>query len=345
MTPRELEALPCAGGEKKFRAAQIFSWIARGAVSFDEMDNLPLSLRKKLESAYRLRSVSVSETLRGADGTVKLRLGLDDGAAIEAVLLKARETGARGDEDGGRFTACLSTQAGCPAGCVFCKTGSLGFLRNLSAAEIVEQFLVLNSVSKSGVSHVVVMGMGEPLLNLEALGKALGIIIHPEGIGLSKRRITVSTSGIESGIYALAEKGPLTELAVSLTTAREDLRRRLMPFAGLAGLEGLKKALKAWQQNRGRRVTLETVLLGGINTTADDAEALVRFTRGLKTAINVIPWNPVEGLLFEGKALRAPERAEIDGFRARLEAAGLTVTRRYRRGQGVAGACGQLGVT
>ncbi|MDR2181382.1 MAG: 23S rRNA (adenine(2503)-C(2))-methyltransferase RlmN [Treponema sp.] len=341
MTPRELEALLGAFGEKKFRAAQIFSWIARGAVSFDEMANLPLSLRKQLESAYRLRSTSVTGTLRGADGTVKLRLRLDDGAAVEAVLLAARETG--GDGDGGRFTACLSTQAGCPVGCVFCKTGSLGFRRNLNAAEIVEQFLALNSVSKGGVSNIVVMGMGEPLLNLEALGKAFGIIVCPEGAGLSKRRITVSTSGIESGIYALAEKGPPVELAVSLVTAREDLRRRLMPFAGLAGLEGLKKALAAWQRRRGRRVTLETVLLGGINTTADDAEALVRFARGLKAAVNVIPWNPVEGLLFEGKALRAPERAEIDRFRARLEAAGLTVTRRYRRGQEIAGACGQLG--
>jgi 23S rRNA (adenine2503-C2)-methyltransferase len=352
MSLSELEAYLCCGGEKKFRAAQIFSWIAQGVQSFDEMNNLPLGLRKQLEQRCRLRTGSLDKALHDDDGTVKMRLRLDDGAAIEAVLLKAQGEEAALHEDqsadvalsmeSGRFTACLSTQAGCPMGCVFCKTGSLGFLRNLSSAEIIEQFLVLNRESNNGISNIVIMGMGEPLLNLEALRKAVEIISCPQGRGLSTRRITISTSGITDGIYELAEQGPQTELAVSLTAAREDLRHRLMPAS--EGLTGLKKALKTWQRKLRRRITLETVLLGGINSGVDDADALVAFARGLKTVINVIPWNPVEGLLFEGKPLCAPSRAEINNFRARLETGGLTVTRRYRRGQGISGACGQLGV-
>jgi 23S rRNA (adenine2503-C2)-methyltransferase len=315
-----------------FRARQIFKWIYRGAASFDEMTDLPFSLREDFKQRFTLYGSAVRKRLSGGDGTVKLLVGLSGGAQTEAVLLK----------DGkGRFTACLSVQAGCPVGCVFCKTGALGFLRSLEAHEITEQFLHLSREASSPIENIVVMGMGEPLLNLARLRKALDLITR--GKGLSLRRVTVSTSGIPRGILDMAENGPKTEMAFSVTDAREDLRRRLMPGAGEFSLSEIKAALSVYQEKTGRRITLETVLLGGINTGSQDAGALRDFARGLFAVVNVIPWNPVEGLCFEGKPLREPSPSELEGFIRRLENGGLKVTRRYRRGGDVAGACGQLG--
>jgi len=338
-----LENLP--DGEKipPYRAKQIFSWIARGALSFDDMTNLPAELKKTLSRHAGIRLSTVRETLKDRDGTVKLILDLPDGSSVETVLLEAGT---------GRFTACLSSQAGCPMGCVFCKTGALGFSRNLEAPEIVEQFLFLSdhAAGEPGargetrrISNVVVMGMGEPLLNLPALRKALAVLCGKEGFCLSRRKITVSTSGVCEGILDMAENGPEAELAVSVPSARDDLRRRLMP--GIAGhpLPALKKALARYQELRKRQVTIETVLLGGINTGPEDARALLDFTENLDAVINLIPWNPAAGLRFEGKKLRQSAPGEAAAFARLLEQGGRAVTRRLRRGRGVAGACGQLG--
>jgi 23S rRNA (adenine2503-C2)-methyltransferase len=315
-----------------FRARQIFSWIYRNAASFDEMTDLPLSLRNELKTRFVLYGGLVRERLAGRDGVVKLLMEFSGGARAEAVLL-------RDGKD--RFTACLSVQAGCPVGCVFCKTGSIGFLRNLEAHEITEQFLHLSREAPAPIENIVVMGMGEPLLNLAPLRKALALVTS--GKGLSLRRVTVSTSGIPGGILDMAENGPKTRLAFSLTTAREDLRRLLMPGAGKFPLSEIKAALAVYQEKTGRRLTLETVLLGGINTGAPDAAALREFAEGLFVVVNVIPWNPVEGLCFEGTPLREPSPSEVEGFIRCLENGGLNVTRRYRKGRGVLGACGQLG--
>jgi 23S rRNA (adenine2503-C2)-methyltransferase len=228
-------------------------------------------------------------------------------------------------------------------GCVFCKTGSLGFKRNLTAAEITEQFFHIRSIAP-GVSHIVIMGMGEPLLNLGELRQALAVFCDPEGLNISRRRITVSTAGIAAGIRDLAETGPDIRLALSLTTAREDLREQLMPVTRSNPLQQVKEALLYYQKKRDRRITLEAVLLGGINTRKEDADALAAFARGLDAVVNLIPWNPIEGMEFDGKPLRSPAPAETTGFAAALEERGLRVTRRYRKGLGVAGACGQLGV-
>jgi 23S rRNA (adenine2503-C2)-methyltransferase len=227
---------------------------------------------------------------------------------------------------------------------VFCKTGSLGFLRDLEASEITEQFYHLRALCP-GIANIVVMGMGEPLLNLGELRKALDILTDPEGLGLSKRRITVSTSGIISGIRDLAENGPGVRLAISLTTADESLRKRLMPIAGTNSLPALKEALVFYQKKQGRRITLEAALLGGVNTRDEDIAALAAFARGLDAVVNLIPWNPVEGLSFEGKPLREPAPRELARFSRELEGRGIKVTRRFRKGRTVAGACGQLGET
>jgi 23S rRNA (adenine2503-C2)-methyltransferase len=339
-----------------FRTVQIFKWIASGAYGFEEMSNLPQALRKELAEKFILRPPSVVEKNSGDDGSIKLALQFSDGVWVEAVLLS---------DNSGRRTVCLSTQAGCPVGCVFCKTGK-GFSRNLNSAEIVEQFLLLvkaaaeisaeDSGPPSGadsvpgetqeirpVSNIVVMGMGEPLLNLGELRRALDVITCKQGIGFSKRRITVSTCGIAQGITDLADNGPAVRLALSLTTADEDLRRRLMPITASQPLNKVKEALLEFQERGGGRVTLEAVLLGGVNTRPEDAQSIANFAKGLDAVVNLIPWNPVKGLEFEGKALCWPSAAEVETFTQNLEKLGLNVTRRFRRGRGVMGACGQLG--
>ena len=317
----------------RFRAAQIFKWIASGVSNFEEMSNLPQPLRKELAEKFILRPAVTTEKHCGDDGSVKLALQFSDGPWVEAVLLT---------DGSGRRTVCLSTQAGCPAGCVFCKTGT-GFSRNLSSSEIVEQFLLLAGNEPRPVSNIVVMGMGEPLLNLPELRRALEVITCRKGIGFSKRRITVSTCGIAQGIEDLATNGPAVRLALSLTTADEDLRRRLMPITATQPLNKVKEALQNFQERGGGRVTLEAVLLGGVNTRIEDAQSIAGFTKGLDAVVNLIPWNPVKGLEFEGKALCWPSNTEVETFTRELEKLGLKVTRRFRRGRGIMGACGQLG--
>jgi 23S rRNA (adenine2503-C2)-methyltransferase len=316
-----------------FRIKQIFKWICSGVSSFEEMTDIPLPLRKTLEENFTLLAGAPAGNLKSPDGTVKLRITLEDGAKIEAVTLKDRK---------GRKTACLSTQAGCPMGCVFCKTGSLGFRRNLEAAEISSQFLLLRREDPE-ISHIVIMGMGEPLLNLEELRRAAGFMTFPGGLNISGRRITLSTCGIVPGILDLAEKGPGIRLAISLTSARQELRERLMPIAAAYPLRALKESLRYYQKKMKRRITLEAVLLRGINTGREDARALADFAEGLETVINLIPWNSVEGLSFEGKPLGSPGPGEVSEFASALEKLGLKVTRRAGKGSGISGACGQLG--
>ncbi|AEF80624.1 23S rRNA (adenine(2503)-C(2))-methyltransferase RlmN [Leadbettera azotonutricia] len=327
-----------------FRHKQICQWICAGVETFEGMNNLPKALRDELNQNYRLYDGKTSNCLEDEDGTVKLQITLEDNSKIEAVILSDGE---------GRKTACISTQAGCPAGCLFCKTGSLGFTRNLTSTEMVSQFLFLRQKSSGtpagpggqgsspGISHIVIMGMGEPLLNLEELRKAIAFFCDEGGLNISKRRITLSTSGIAKGIQDLAANGPDIRLALSLTTARQDLRKRLMPFSD--PLPDLKEALVHYQKNQNRRITLEAVLLGGLNTSQSDAAALAGFARGLDAVVNLIPWNPVEGLFFEGKPLAPPLPGKVRTFARALETLGLNVTLRYEKGRGVNGACGQLG--
>ena len=321
-----------------FRARQIYRWICSGASSFAEMRNLPEEMRNELAANFRLFPGSAKQELEDSDGTIKLRFTLDDGAVIEGVILA----------DGkGRKTACLSTQAGCPMGCVFCKTGALGYARNLCAGEIAWQYLALLKRDRE-ISNIVIMGMGEPLLNLDELRKALGFFCDKEGLNISKRRITLSTCGIAGGIIDLANNGPDIRLALSLTSAREELRQALMPASRENPLPLLKDALCHYQKKTGRRVTLEMVLLGGINSSEADADAAAAFARGLEAVINLIPWNPADDgsgkrLEFEGRALCPPSPSETAGFAAALERRGLKVTRRIGKGRGISGACGQLG--
>lgn len=327
MSVEEIEkALPLS---PPYRAKQVFSWIARGVKSFDYMSNLPKSIREEMKDKAIVRTIEVDKVLLDADGTSKMQLRLKDGRAVESVLMADRE---------GRKTVCVSSQVGCGCGCAFCMTGKKGFFRNLEAHEIVEQFLIAEDISKSPVDNMVLMGMGEPMLNLGAVRKALSILFDARGRRLSQRRVTISTCGIVSAIDDLAKNGPYIRLAVSLTTADEALREEIMPIAKSNPLYKLREAIARYIAVSGRRVTLEAALLGGKNTDSISAKRLIDFTKGLNVNINLIPWNAVPTLPFT-----SPDEEEVRSFCKMLEAAGLNVTVRSHHGRGVGAACGQLG--
>lgn len=313
---------------QKFRGLQIFKWIGSGATSFDQMTNLGKDVRQRLNKQATLRSSSVSRTLKDPDGTIKLQITLEDGGAVETVLLTDKE---------GRKTACVSCQVGCGMKCAFCQTGQLGFSRNLIANEIVEQFLYLEEEC-GHLDNIVFMGMGEPMLNLPEIRKAISVLTDERGRNLSARRITLSTSGIIKGIYDLADNGPNIRLAVSLTTADEDLRNSLMPVNNANPLPELRKAIDYYANKSGKRVTLEAALLKNKNTGKESADRMIAFAKGIDVNINLIPWNPVETLPFE-----EPDSSEVRNFVSFLEKAGLNVTLRTKRGRKIGGACGQLG--
>jgi len=313
---------------QKFRGLQIFKWIGSGATSFDQMTNLGKDVRQRLNEQATLRSSSVSRILKDPDGTIKLQITLEDGGAVETVLLTDKE---------GRKTACVSCQVGCGMKCAFCQTGQLGFSRNLTANEIVEQFLYLEEEC-GHLDNIVFMGMGEPMLNLPESRKAISVLTDERGRNLSVRRITLSTSGIIKGIYDLADNGPNIRLAVSLTTADEDLRKSLMPVNNANPLPELRKAIDYYANKSGKRVTLEAALLKNKNTGKESADRMIAFAKGIDVNINLIPWNPVETLPFE-----EPDSSEVRNFVSFLEKAGLNVTLRTKRGRKIGGACGQLG--
>lgn len=314
--------------KQSFRAKQIYQWIYKGATSFEQMKNLDKETKAVLEEKALIYSSRVSETLRDPDGTIKLQITLNDGRAIETVLLTDKE---------GRKTACVSCQAGCAMKCAFCQTGQLGLGRNLTAGEIVEEFMYMEKEAGT-LDNIVFMGMGEPMQNLDAIRKAVAVLTDKNGRALSSRRITLSTSGIISGIYDLADNGPKMRLAISLTTADPELRMELMPVTKGNPLPELKKAISYYAQKTGQRVTLEAALLSGKNTGDESAARMVEFAKGLDVYINLIPWNPVPGLDF-----KTPDYKECERFVSILEKNRINVNLRKKRGTKIGGACGQLG--
>lgn len=323
----ELQAL----GEPPYRARQVWEWVWRHlCFDFGAMTNLPLRLREALAERFHLALPPVLARERDEDGTEKVLLGLGDGASVEAVLIP--------EED--RRTVCISTQVGCPVACAFCATGQTGFVRNLTAGEIAAQVLHF-ALSLKGkgerVSHVVVMGMGEPLLNYEATLKALRNLNDPRGFGLGARRITISTVGVVPGILRLAQEGRQFNLAISLHAPSEELRRKLVPLAERWPLAEVLRAADAYALATGRRVTYEYVLLAGVNDGLAQARALAKLLRGRLAHVNLIPFNPAPGLPFA-----RPSDGQIELFRRELLAHGIDVTVRRSRGVRIQAACGQL---
>ncbi len=325
---RELETWLVGLKEPAYRGRQIAAWIyQRGARAFAEMTDLPAALRARLRESAVLGRAEVEARQRAVDGTVKLLLRFVDGRAVETVLLPYED----------RTSVCISSQVGCPVGCVFCATAMLGFARNLTAGEMVDQVLAARSHAPGErVSHVVVMGMGEPLLNYDPLVTALRLL-HEE-VGLSYRHLTVSTAGHVPGMRRLAHEGLPVTLAVSLHAPNDALRERLIPMARKWNLEVVMDAAEEYSVQTGRRVTLEYLVLGGVNDGQDQAKELAKLARGSFHHVNLIPWNPATTL----EHFRSPRPERLKKFREALEERGVTVTQRVERGQEIDAACGQL---
>ncbi|MEE2781045.1 MAG: 23S rRNA (adenine(2503)-C(2))-methyltransferase RlmN [Planctomycetota bacterium] len=313
-----------------FRAAQIRRWLfASRAESFAEMTNLPLPLRTELEGAFQWWTSHVAAHKQAEDGTEKLLLEFSDQQKIECVLLREAE----------RRTICISTQVGCGMGCVFCASGLDGVVRNLTAGEIIEQMLRLRRLmpEEERISHIVVMGMGEPLANLENLLAALKVAASSEGLGISPRRMTISTVGLPAAMRRLSQAGSQYNLAVSLHAANDTLRNELVPVNAKSGLEAILAAADEYFEASGRRLTFEYVLLGGVNDREQDAQQLATRLRSRSALLNLIPYNPVAGLPY-----RTPTEDAVARFSTVLTAQGVNVQIRRRKGSRIDAACGQL---
>ncbi|MFP4364220.1 MAG: 23S rRNA (adenine(2503)-C(2))-methyltransferase RlmN [Spirochaetia bacterium] len=327
LTPKQIASV--LELKKPFRSKQIFRWLQNGVTDFFSMTNLPEDFRKNLSENVPAVSTKVNQVITSKDGSVKLQIQTHDNSMIETVILY---------DEAGRATCCLSSQLGCAVNCGYCKTGSLGFARNLRPDEIVEQ--VLHAEKHAGkIDNIVFMGMGEPLHNYQHLFQSIRVLTHPEGRGMSSRRITVSTAGVIPGIRNLAEDDIQVRLAVSLTSADQKQRESLIPIAKKYPLHELKSCLQDYQEHFNKRITLEMVLLEGINVNMGQIHALQEFANGLKVLVNLIPLNEVPGIPFN-----RPEEKEIHEFEKNLKKAGLKYTVRKSKGSEVSGACGQLGV-
>ncbi|MCE2993092.1 MAG: 23S rRNA (adenine(2503)-C(2))-methyltransferase RlmN [Candidatus Jidaibacter sp.] len=329
---KELEAL----GFPSFRAKQIWYWVYnKGVQTFEEMTNLPIAMRAQLDELYSLERMSVSKELISFDETRKWLLKLDDGNEIETVFIP----------DGERGTICISSQVGCTLTCKFCHTGTQLLVRNLTAHEIIAQYMHVKDAledwpaSKEGrkVTNIVMMGMGEPLYNYDNVSEALKIIMDADGLGLSRRKITLSTSGVVPMIEQCgSELG--VNLAISLHAVRNELRNTLVPLNKKYPIEELLAACKKYPALKGReRITFEYVMLKDVNDSEEDARELVKLIKNIPAKINLIPFNPWDGAPFECSTNKAIKR-----FAMILEKAGYTAPVRTPRGQDIMAACGQL---
>lgn len=337
LTPAELESRLEGLGEPAFRARQLLSWACdKRAESFAEMSDLPAELRARLDRDFVLRAGEELARSEAPDGTVKLLLRWRDGASTETVMIPA---------PGGssRRTVCLSTQVGCDVGCRFCASGIGGSVRDLTVGEVVEQALAVAALLAGRgerLSHVVFMGMGEPLANYRVTVEAVRRINAPPeqgGLGIAQRRITVSTVGLPRQIERLADEGLQITLALSLHAPDDELRGRLIPWAEGISLERLLPACRTYLERTGREVTLEYCLLAGVNDGEEHARALARIAVDLRAHVNLLMYNPVPGLDFE-----RPSRNRAIGFLGRLRAAGARAHLRESRGLEADAACGQL---
>lgn len=333
----ELVALCNQLGQPAFRGRQIADWLyKKAAKSIAEMTNLPAAMREELGRVATLRRAEIVTTSKASDRTTKYLLRLADGETIESVLLPYAD----------RVSVCVSTQVGCPARCLFCATARSGFVRNLTAGEILDQVLTLNSelgrdvapgqeAAGAQVTHVVFMGMGEPLLNFDNVVRAVRLLNNEVGIGM--RRMTLSTVGIPAAIRRLAQLDLQLTLAISLHATDDALRRRLIPVSAGYSLDELIRTCREYANFTRRRITFEYLLLAGVNDSPAQAAALAKLLRRTLCNVNLIPFNEVAGISF-----KRPPRGSIAAFRSVLEKAGIEVTQRMERGHSIAAACGQL---
>jgi 23S rRNA (adenine2503-C2)-methyltransferase len=340
-TPEELQTQFALWEQPAYRVTQLLDWLyTRRAQSWDEMTNLPKALRDRLRETFSLQLPALVKKQGSRDTTQKFLWRLDDGALIESVLIPA-SAGVFG-EASDRHTLCVSTQVGCAYGCKFCASGLDGWKRNLRPEEIVNQVLAVEKSegAASGarlINNLVIMGMGEPLANYDNLLKALKILNAPWGGGIGARRITVSTSGLAPQIRRLAEEPFQFRLAISLHGATDETRARIMPVNKKYPLRELAAACDYYQEKKGRMITLEYILIAGVNDGLDQIKPLADLARRLHAKVNLIPYNTVEGLTWE-----RPEESVQNAFLQALENENIPATLRREKGHDIDAACGQL---
>lgn len=329
---QELEAYFSSIGEKPFRAKQVYEWLwNKNAHSLSEMTNLSKSLRENLENHFSIKPAEIHVMQRSIDGTIKNAVKLHDGNVVESVLIPTAK----------RTTACVSSQVGCSLDCTFCATAQLTRMRNLTAAEIVDQVTLIDKQSREyhqkPLSNIVFMGMGEPLLNYSSVTDAIRKITEDKGLGMSPRRITVSTSGIPKLIEKLADENLKVKLALSLHSAIEEKRNQLMPFSVKFPLTSIMESLSYWYQKTKSRITLEYIIWKGINDGNEDIRALIKFCKSIPSKVNLIQYNSIEG----GKYSQANSNI-IQNYVTSLEQENIIVKIRKSRGDDIDAACGQL---
>jgi len=330
---QEIKEFLKSNNEPEFRAKQIFHWLwKKNVASFDEMNNLPKTLLEKLKTEFSLNQLKITYNVQSkTDKSSKYIFETFDDLLIEGVLIPDKE----------RVTVCISTQVGCPLGCTFCATGTMGLKRNLTAAEIYEQVYLLNlealKIYSHNITNIVIMGMGEPLLNLENTQKAIEFITSESGLAMSPSRITLSTVGVVKQLYKLADSLPKYNLAVSLHSAINEKRSKIMSVNLHNPIPELIKALKYYHEKTGARISFEYLMIDKFNDSLDDAKALAEFCRNFPTKINLIEYNSVSNSKF-----RKSSQENLNAFFEFLESKNMVVTVRRSKGQDIEAACGQL---
>ncbi|NLP57411.1 23S rRNA (adenine(2503)-C(2))-methyltransferase RlmN [Lutibacter sp. B1] len=332
LSKEQLREFFVENGDKAFRGNQVYEWLwSKSAHSFEDMTNISKETRQMLTDNFVINHIEVDTMQRSLDGTVKNAVRLHDGLIVESVLIPTDS----------RTTACVSSQVGCSLDCTFCATARLKKMRNLNPDEIYDQVAAINKESllyyNHKLSNIVFMGMGEPLMNYNNVLKAIDKITSPEGLGMSPKRITVSTSGVPKMIKKLADDEVKFNLAVSLHSAIEEVRSKIMPFSRAFPLNDLKEALEYWYAKTKRRITYEYVVWDGINDTKEAINALVKFCKYVPCKVNLIEYNPID----DGEFQQANPQA-IDDYISILEMNDIVVNVRRSRGKDIDAACGQL---
>ena len=332
LTKEQLQEFFVAQGDKSFRGSQVYGWLwIKGAHSFEDMTNISKATRQMLEENFVINHIRVDLMQRSSDGTIKNAVRLHDNLTVESVLIPTSK----------RTTACVSSQVGCSLDCKFCATATLKRMRNLNPDEIYDQVVAIDNESRlyfdKPLSNIVFMGMGEPLMNYNNVMKAVEKITSKEGLGMSSKRITISTSGVPKMIKKLADDQTKVKLAVSLHSAIDEIGTTIMPFNATFPLADLKEALEYWYEKTKSRITYEYIVWEGINDTRKDAEALVKFCKYVPCKVNLIEYNPIDDGVFQQASSEATNMYEN-----MLERNGITVTVRRSRGKDIDAACGQL---
>ncbi|MCK5815133.1 MAG: 23S rRNA (adenine(2503)-C(2))-methyltransferase RlmN [Flavobacteriaceae bacterium] len=332
LSKEELRDFFVENGDKAFRGNQVYEWLwHKVAHSFEDMTNISKETRQMLEENFVINHIKVDEMQRSSDGTIKNAIRLHDGLLVESVLIPTKS----------RTTACVSSQVGCSLDCKFCATSRLKRMRNLNPDEIYDQVAAINQESllyhNRKLTNIVFMGMGEPLMNYNNVIKSIEKITSPEGLGMSPKRITVSTSGVPKIIKKMADDEVKFNLAVSLHSAINEVRTQIMPFNKNFPLEDLRESLEYWYEKTERMITYEYVVWKGINDTRKDIDALVEFCKYVPCKVNIIEYNPID----DGEFQQAPRRA-VDDYVAVLEMNDIVVNVRRSRGKDIDAACGQL---